>query len=227
MPYRTQHACVVDENITDIVEVRSKKTQWGILKIVYGTNIAGKLAVRSLRIPGMVPVQQAKSLCIARGGKFNPATPLNPQRQLLSEMNLLSPCNKKEIFRSLIQDFEMPFKEIAMSDWSEAKENELPDSAFIVVLSGGQKDETGRTVPRSLRLLPYKNEDGKIDKRHLRNALSNVHRINAPAAVKRKALTKLARTAKSLGMPIEDVGKFFKLSDLDFYLGQLEELEEE
>lgn len=226
MPYRNQHACTINETITDIVEVRSKKTQWGVLKIVYGTSASGALAVRSIRIPGTVPVQQAKSLCIARGGKFQPATPLNPQRQLLSEMNLLSICNKKQVFESLIEDFEMPFKEVLMVDWSTARKDDLPDSAFIVVLSGGVKDETGRTVPRSLRLLPYKDESGKIDKGHLKNALARVSQLTAPATVKRKALTKVLRIGKSLGMKMQDVGRF-KLDDLGFYLEQLEKLEED
>jgi len=58
--------------------------------------------------------------------------------------------------------------------WERAYINDLPDSAFLYVEPGGEKDETGRTVPRTLRHLPYKNADGEIDLPHLRSALSRL-----------------------------------------------------
>lgn len=100
----------------------------------------------------------------------------------------------------------------------------LPDSAFLIVLLGGKVDETGRTVPRSLRVLPYKDVAGKIDRAQVQNALAGVNQVNASAVVKRTALRKLLRIAHALGVEPQESGDF-NLSDLDFYLGQLEKIE--
>jgi hypothetical protein len=75
---------MVNDKITNIAEIRTKKTSFGTLRMVYGTLANGKLALRSIRIPGEVSVQVAQSLCISRGGQFSPAQPLNPQTQMLS-----------------------------------------------------------------------------------------------------------------------------------------------
>lgn len=54
--------------------------------------------------------------------------------------------------------------------WTGAFINDLPDTAFALVEAGGEKDEDGRTTPRSLRHLPHHGTDG-LDLPHLRNAL--------------------------------------------------------
>src|SRR5262245_62745599 len=58
------------------------------------------------------------------------------------------------------------------AEWDTAYINDLPDSAFAIVLPGGAKDDGGRTVPRSLRKLPHHATGGGLDLPHLRNALS-------------------------------------------------------
>jgi hypothetical protein len=58
--------------------------------------------------------------------------------------------------------------------WSTAFVNNLPDSAFLYIQSGGSKDSEGKTVPRSLRHFPYKGPDGKVDLPHLRNAIARI-----------------------------------------------------
>jgi len=58
--------------------------------------------------------------------------------------------------------------------WTRAYINDLPNSAFLYVEPGGEKDEEGKTVPRSLRHLPYKDSGGSVDLPHLRNALSRL-----------------------------------------------------
>lgn len=50
--------------------------------------------------------------------------------------------------------------------------NDLPDSAFLYIETGGTKDEDGKTVPRSLRHFPAKGADGNFDIFHVRNAIS-------------------------------------------------------
>lgn len=61
--------------------------------------------------------------------------------------------------------------------WTTAYVNDLPDSSFLFVESGGKKDSEGKTVPRSLRHLPVKDKDGRPDPDHIRNAISRAPRI--------------------------------------------------
>jgi phage head maturation protease len=61
-----------------------------------------------------------------------------------------------------------------MAEWDSAYINNLPDSAFAYIESGGEKDEEGKTVPRSLRHYPHHDSSGAVDLPHLRNALSRV-----------------------------------------------------
>ena len=58
--------------------------------------------------------------------------------------------------------------------WTRAYINDLPNGSFLYIESGGKKDEDGKTVPRSLRHLPYKGSTGEVDLPHLRNALSRL-----------------------------------------------------
>lgn len=58
--------------------------------------------------------------------------------------------------------------------WTRAYINDLPDSAFLYIEPGGEKDEEGKTTPRSKRHLPYKNAEGEVDLPHLRNAISRL-----------------------------------------------------
>lgn len=68
--------------------------------------------------------------------------------------------------------------------WTTRYINDLPDEAFAIILSGGEKDETGKTVPRSLRKLPHHvasvrdaDDDASVDWPHLLNALARVEQI--------------------------------------------------
>lgn len=63
--------------------------------------------------------------------------------------------------------------------WTTKFINDLPDSSFAVVEKGGEKDEEGKTVPRTYRHLPFKGPDGKVDLPHLRNALARMNQIKA------------------------------------------------
>ena len=231
MPFRNDHSCMLDDSVIKVTAVEKIKTKYGVIRLVMGVNSLGKKKARSMRIPGSVPVVYAQELCKLRGGKFSPATPIDPKRQVMSEgdvfcLSEVDRSRQKEILERLVEDFEMPDPElmgIELSKWRAKSVNDLPDSAFIVILRGGKKDKEGKTVPRSLRLLPYKNADGKLDKAHIRNALARVNQVKASPAVKRRALAKLMRIARGLGMKIQEKKKF-KLSDLDFYLGLLERM---
>lgn len=58
--------------------------------------------------------------------------------------------------------------------WTAAYKNDLSDASFLFIESGGGKDGEGKTTPRSLRHLPYKDKNGKVDLPHLRNAISRL-----------------------------------------------------
>ena len=79
--------------------------------------------------------------------------------------------------------------------WSRAFINDLPDSSFLYIESGGRKDSEGKTVPRSLRHFPVKDGNGKIDLPHLRNAIARIPQSNAPglSSEKKQSLQERAR----------------------------------
>lgn len=94
--------------------------------------------------------------------------------------------------------------------WDTAYVNDLPDKAFAIILSGGEKDDEGKTTPRSLRKLPHHNksvtsasENESVDKPHLRNALARWDQTDAPADVKNRAKSHLVKHAKAL-----DIGEY-------------------
>ena len=70
------------------------------------------------------------------------------------------------------------------AEWSTAFINDLPDSCFAYISSGGKKDSDGKTTPRSLRHLPYKDADGKPDLAHVRNALARLEHTQIPEEAK-------------------------------------------
>ena len=77
--------------------------------------------------------------------------------------------------------------------------NNLPDSAFLYIAPGGEKDAEGKTKPRSLRKFPVYNAQGNPDPSHIRNALARLGDpksdipASARAAAKRKAEQLLER----------------------------------
>lgn len=77
--------------------------------------------------------------------------------------------------------------------WTAAYINDLPDSSFAYIESGGVKDDSGRTTPRSLRHFPHHNADGALDLGHVRNELKSAPLSGATAA----AVAHLERHADS------------------------------
>jgi hypothetical protein len=83
-------------------------------------------------------------------------------------------------------------KEFAV--WSTAMQNDLPDSSFCYIEPGGTKDSSGKTTPRSLRHLPYKDASGKVDLVHVRDALARLDQVqNMPASAKASCKSRLER----------------------------------
>jgi len=82
--------------------------------------------------------------------------------------------------------------------WSTKYINDLPDSAFLHIESGGKKDSEGKTVPRALRHFPVRDHNGKLDAPHLRNALSRIPQSKLPQSVKDKTAAKARRLLASV-----------------------------
>jgi hypothetical protein len=214
MPFRNAHNCSVNLDVTEVVERRVLKTKWGDMVAVIGRKVNGSLAIRSIQIPVSVPVSIARELCQARGGRLEPSTPLDPKKQLLDDsygFTSLKLADKKEYLRLWISDLE--FDEVKLSGWSEDYTVGLPDSCFLLVLGGGK------------RHLPYKDEMGRIDENQVSLSLRKIATVGLSADLKRAGLAKLIRLSQSLGLNISESERL-KLSDLDFYLEQLELLGE-
>src|ERR1043166_2958780 len=81
-----------------------------------------------------------------------------------------------------------------MAQLTSASINNLPDSAFAYIESGGSKDSSGRTTPRSLRHFPIH------DAAHVRNALARAPQSPFGA----KAMPKIKAAAKKFGVQVSD-----------------------
>lgn len=85
----------------------------------------------------------------------------------------------------------MTTETIEKAEWTAAYINDLPDSSFAYIEPGGSKDDQGKTAPRSLRHLPYKDKDGSVDLPHLRNALARVQQTSLSTSLRNRIETKL------------------------------------
>lgn len=108
---------------------------------------------------------------------------------------------------------------IGEAEWDTAYVNNLPDSAFAIVLPGGEKDDENKTVPRTLRKLPYKNAQGNVDLPHLRNALARLDQIDASDAQKAEARAELNRAADEHLKTRQEEG--MRISDALTKLGEM------
>lgn len=84
------------------------------------------------------------------------------------------------------------------AEWDKDYTNNLADDCFAAIESGGTKDEEGKTTPRSLRHLEYKNADGNLDQAHVVAALQRLDQTKISAELKAQALKKLCSAAGEL-----------------------------
>lgn len=93
-----------------------------------------------------------------------------------------------------------------MAELDTATINDLPDSAFAYIESGGTKDSDGKTVPRSLRHFPVH------DAAHVRNALAR-----APQSpFGEKAMAKIKSAAGRFGVHVGEnsAGRDYELREV-------------
>ena len=93
---------------------------------------------------------------------------------------------------------------VTRATWTAAFINTLPDESFAHISPGGEKDADGKTTPRSLRHLPYKDASGKPDAAHTRNALARLPLTDIPASAKASARRKLLAAAKELEIDVSE-----------------------
>lgn len=79
----------------------------------------------------------------------------------------------------LLYDAQPTLEDLAKAQWTRAYINDLPDDAFLYIEPGGTKDQAGKTVPRSLRHLPFRDRNGDIDVPHVRNAIPRIPQSDA------------------------------------------------
>lgn len=90
----------------------------------------------------------------------------------------------------------METTEIYKEVWSTSYQNDLPDSAFLIIESGGQRDKEGKTVPRSLRHFPVRDAEGNLDEAHLKNVLGRIPQSKISDSLKAKATAEAERLYK-------------------------------
>lgn len=107
--------------------------------------------------------------------------------------------------------------EMKFAVWTTAYVNDLPDSAFAYIMPGGKKDDEGKTVPRGLRKLPYKDKNGKVDLPHLRNALARAPQTKGiPAATIKSIQAKLRSILEKQGSDMITNTLLRNLSEIKF-----------
>ena len=88
--------------------------------------------------------------------------------------------------------FAKPADDVAKAEMSGKSQNDLPDSDFAYIESGGKKDGEGKTMPRSLRHFPIH------DAAHVRNALARL----SSSPFGDKAAGKVKAAARKFGIEV-------------------------
>lgn len=143
---------------------------------------------------------------IAKAEGSSGLMPANFVRELIAKTDAASAADPREmvtmtgspaaiaalIHNAPVRKAEADADEVEKAEASTQSMNDRPDSDFAFVEAGGKKDESGKTVPRSLRHFPI------YDAAHVRNALSR-----APQSpFGDKAMPKIRAAAKKLGIEV-------------------------
>jgi len=152
---------------------------------------------------------------------------LKKHKSKYSEERIMKVKAKMDFTKMLSQLADVHFAEDGR--WTRKYMNDLPDSAFAIILPGGKKDKEGKTVPRNLRMLPYKDMNGKVDLPHLRNALARVNqpKTGLSSAQRAKAKALLEKLANQYLKTHKEKTKASKLSEETLEEFDFTEFEEE
>jgi len=106
-------------------------------------------------------------------------------------------------------------KNSEFAKWTTKYKNSLPDSSFLLVRRP-VRDKSGD------RALPIKDENGKISRSHVQNALARINQVKGFSSANiATAKARLLRIAKKLGMKTESKHN----EDLDMKLAELKKLD--
>jgi len=115
------------------------------------------------------------------------------------------------------------------AEWDAEYTNNLPDDAFAYIEPGGEKDDHGKTKPRSLRHFPYKNAQGQLDRDHIVNGLARLGQdLSEWATANAKTLIreKLCAAAKSWNEQHETDEISSEICDVGSEEGSVKELQD-
>jgi len=128
--------------------------------------------------------------------------------------------------KTIIAETKTESEDVTKAEWTAAYINSLEDDCFAVIEPGQDKDDDGKTVPRTARHLPHHAKGngaagtgGTVDMAHLRNALARMNQIKPVSdkitveALRAKAMRHLMAHAKKEGIGDyeNDEGKTIKL----------------
>lgn len=119
---------------------------------------------------------------------------------------------KSRSFTEWIDDYyavlDDPIANAEKAVWTAKFVNDLPDSSFLhIVPNCGDKDESGKTAPRSCRMFPVKTADGTIDLPHLRNAIARAPQASTIPEETRMMVQKKAQAMLKKESEGEKAGK--------------------
>ena len=97
---------------------------------------------------------------------------------LLKNLQPGDPLTTVEIWEGIVKRLKeakgLSSLDLGEAEWDTEYVNGLPDDAFAYIEPSGDKDEQGKTRPRSLRHFPYKNAQGDLDRDHIVNGLARL-----------------------------------------------------
>lgn len=171
------------EPIGKMIEMR-EDPRGLFVKAVISDTARGRDALALLKDGAIYEMSIGYQPMVSDFSKLGEETVRNLREIKLHEASLVTmPANEQAVVTALKAEPQEETEDKAT--WDTAYVNDLPDSAFLYV-EDGDKDEGGRTVPRSKRHFPYKDSAGKVDLPHLRNAIARIPQSNAPGLDKEK-----------------------------------------
>lgn len=165
--------------------------------------LSWKSAKQQGDMPGTVDNLMARMRELMRGDPPSPEAMLAFARRIMSDLGKSGGQSAFKVVELDAETLIYPDGVETKAVWTAAYVNDLPDSAFLYVESGGDKDPEGKTTPRNLRHFPYKDADGNVDLPHLRNALARIPQSSLPQDVKDR-LTAKAQSILDNQKAIED-----------------------
>ena len=121
-----------------------------------------------------------------KGGSFNMDTKIDFDEVLnFVEEIALNYVKNEECFecKELLKEIDIAIRDVSdvigkdsAKKWTTKYINSLPNSSFIIIEPAYK---SGKTDNKNARHLPYKDENGKVDLPHLRNALARCGQVKA------------------------------------------------